>query len=169
MGKRFFAEDVVEETKEAVVEESTPDSHEQFVNLLVDMGLTAEQSEAVHQMALDLIDAGDGAEATEEVVEEVEKVEASRLSRRRRAMARAKANRGGSRGRKNFKSEGREARTLGRLRKQNIELRKQLREFGELPAAKPLRNAPTSETENATKALSGATSRAFDMINNAKK
>jgi adenylate kinase family enzyme len=161
MSKYKFEEEVVEEkVEETTVEESAPDSHETFVNILVDMGLSAEQAEAVHQMAMDLIEASEGeVEVTEEVKEEKieEKIEASRQRRGRR---------GGSRGRKQFNKEGREARMLSRLRRQNIELRKQLREFGQSPATKPLRNAPYGEvTEESNTTMSKATSQAFNMIN----
>ena len=147
-------EEKVEETTE-VKEESTPDSHEAFINLLVDMGLSAEQAEAVHQMAMDLIEASEGEVVEEKVTEEVKeevKVEASRQRR-------------GRRGRRGFKSEGREARKIARLRRQNIELRKQLREFGQSPATKPLRNAPLgNETEESNTTMGKATAQAFNMI-----
>lgn len=161
MSKYKFEEEVVEEkVEETTVEESTPDSHEVFVNLLVDMGLSAEQAEAVHQMAMDLIEASEGeVEVTKEVKEEKieEKIEASRQRRGRR---------GGSRTRRGLSKEGREARMLSRLRRQNIELRKQLREFGQSPATKPLRNAPYGEvTEESNTTMGKATSQAFNMIN----
>ena len=88
MRKYKFEEDVVvEETvEETTTEESAPDSHETFVNLLVDLGLSAEQAEAVHQMAMDLIAASEG-EITEEVsTETTEKVEAARQRRGRRSL-----------------------------------------------------------------------------------
>jgi len=163
MSKYKFEEEVVEEkVEETTVEESAPDSHETFVNILVDMGLSAEQAEAVHQMAMDLIEASEG-EITEEVstetTETTEKVEASRQRHGRRSLRR-------SRGRKQFNKEGREARMLSRLRRQNIELRKQLREFGQSPATKPLRNAPFGEvTEESNTTMGKATSQAFSMIN----
>ena len=162
MSKYKFEEDVVEETvEETTTEESTPDSHETFVNILVEMGLSAEQAEAVHQMAMDLIDASEG-EITEEVsTETTEKVEASRQRRGRRSLRR-------SNGRKEFNKEGREARMLSRLRRQNIELRKQLREFGEQPATRPLRNAPfTDATEDSPSPsnMGKATMQALNMIN----
>jgi hypothetical protein len=160
MSKYKFEEEVVEEkVEETTVEESAPDSHETFVNILVEMGLSAEQAEAVHQMAMDLIEASEG-EITEEVsTETTEKVEASRQRHGRRSLRR-------SRGRKQFNKEGREARMLSRLRRQNIELRKQLREFGQSPATKPLRNAPYGEiTEESNTTMSKATSQAFNMIN----
>tara|TARA_R110001583_G_scaffold10416_6_gene47803 strand:- start:1349 stop:1855 length:507 start_codon:yes stop_codon:yes gene_type:complete len=163
MSKYKFEEEIVEETKveeTTEVEESTPDSHETFVNILVDMGLSAEQAEAVHQMAMDLIEASEGEiEVTEEVKEEKieEKVEASRQRRGRRR---------GSRTRRGLSKEGREARMLSRLRRQNIELRKQLREFGQSPATKPLRNAPFGEeNEESNTTMGKATSQAFNMIN----
>ena len=165
MSKYKFEEDVVEETvEETTTEESTPDSHETFVNILVEMGLSAEQAEAVHQMAMDLIEASEG-EITEEVstetTETTEKVEASRQRRGRRSLRR-------SEGRKEFNKEGREARMLSRLRRQNIELRKQLREFGEQPATRPLRNAPyTDATEDSPSPsnMGKATMQALNMIN----
>jgi len=155
MSKYKFEEEVVEETvEETTVEESAPDSHEAFINILVEMGLSAEQAEAVHQMAMDLIEAGEG-EVTEEVKEETkveEKVEASRQRRGRRS-------------RRGFKSEGREGRKIARLRRQNIELRKQLREFGQSPATKPLRNAPFGEvSEESNTQMGKATAQAFEMI-----
>lgn len=159
MSKYKFEEEVVEEkVEETTVEESAPDSHETFVNILVEMGLSAEQAEAVHQMAMDLIDASEG-EIKEEVKEEKieEKIEASRQRRGRR---------GGSRTRRGLSKEGREARMLSRLRRQNIELRKQLREFGQSPATKPLRNAPYGEvTEESKTNMGKATTAAFNMIN----
>ena len=55
---------------------------------------------------------------------------------------------------------------LVRLRRQNIELRKQLREFGQSPATKPLRNAPFREvTEESKTNMGKATAAAFNMIN----
>jgi hypothetical protein len=162
MSKYKFEEEVVEETvEETTTEESTPDSHETFVNILVEMGLSAEQAEAVHQMAMDLIDASEG-EITEEVsTETTEKVEASRQRRGRRSLRRSER-------RKQFNKEGREARMLSRLRRQNIELRKQLREFGEQPATRPLRNAPyTDATEDSPSPsnMGKATMQALNMIN----
>jgi hypothetical protein len=75
--KRKFEEEAVETPAEEVVEESTPDSHEQFVNLLVEMGLSAEQAEAVHEMAMKLVENG----SSEETQTEETKVEASRQRR----------------------------------------------------------------------------------------
>ena len=177
MRKYKFEEEVVEEvieetTTEENVEDS-PDQREQFISILVDMGLSAEQSEAVHSMAMDLIDAGGSEETTTEVKEEV-KVEASR-QRGRRSDAR------GTR-RSEFASSNRQemseqeekdfsqARATRRLRKQNIELRKQLRELGASPAAPGLRNAPNVQEEKfsatTSKTLGKGTSQALDMINN---
>lgn len=77
--KRRFEEEVVEETTTTTTEESTesaPDSHEQFIAILTEMGLSAEQAEAIHQMAMDLIEST-GAESSGEE----QKVEASRARR----------------------------------------------------------------------------------------
>ena len=168
MSKYKFEEEVVEETiEETTTEESTPDSHETFVNLLVDLGLSAEQAEAVHQMAMDLIEASEGETTTEEVsTETTEKVEASRQRRGRRSLRASQGRR------KEFNKEGREARMLSRLRRQNIELRKQLREFGEQPATKPLRNAPFTEASESSPSqtnMGKATLQALNMIQNQLK
>ena len=173
MRNRKFAEDevVVEETTTETTEESTPDSHDAFVTILVEMGLSAEQAEAIHQMSMDLLEAGTG-ETTEEVsTETTEKVEASRQRRGRRNLSRkpSQARNSGSR-RRGLSEDSREARMVSRLRRQNIELRKQLREFGASPASKPLRNAPQiEEAAKQTTPLTGVTSRAFDMIKNLQK
>ena len=156
-------EEKVEETTEVV--ESAPDSHEAFVNILVDMGLSAEQAEAVHQMAMDLIEAGD-AEVTEEVTEEVKEEEKIEMSRRsRRGMRRGKKKRYGK-SRREMSAEELNDRKIARLRRQNIQLRKQLREFGASPATKPLRNAPHGEiAEDNNTQLGKVTAQAFNMIN----
>ena len=173
MARRKLAEDeVVEETTTEVTEENvegSPDQHDQFVTILVDMGLSAEQAEAVHSMAMDLIDAG------EEVTTE-EKIEASRQRRARRSTrsegGRSEMSREGRSTRRQMSeqdmNEAREQRSLRRLRRQNIELRKQLRELGASPAAPGLRNAPKQEEfkSSASKTLSKGTSAALDMINN---
>lgn len=181
MARRKFEEDVAveEETTTAVTEETVeeaPDQHDQFVTILVDMGLSAEQAEAVHSMAMDLIDAGGSEETTEEVTTE-EKIEASRQRRARRSTrkegGRSEMSRQGRSSRRQM-SEGemkteREQRSMRRLRRQNIELRKQLRELGAAPAAPGLRNAPNTKQENfsaPTKNLNKGTSAALDMINN---
>ena len=166
MARRNFDEVVEEETTvtEEVVKE-TPDLHEQFVYLLVDMGLNAEQAEAVHSMAMDLIDAGD-VEVKEEVKEEV-KVEASRQRRPRSKFSARKSRTELSEAQV---TERRQRRALSRLRRQNIELREQLRELGASPAAAPLRNAPNVKEEkfSATKSMDKHTAQALEMINNFK-
>ena len=173
MRNRKFAEEevVVEETTTETTEESTPDSHDAFVTILVEMGLSAEQAEAIHQMSMDLLEAGTG-ETTEEVsTETTEKVEASRQRRGRRNLSRkpSQARNSGSR-RRGLSEDSREARMVSRLRRQNIELRKQLREFGASPASKPLRNAPqTEEAATKTTPLTGVTNQAFEMIKNLQK
>tara|TARA_R110001599_G_scaffold260328_1_gene460685 strand:- start:2284 stop:2793 length:510 start_codon:yes stop_codon:yes gene_type:complete len=169
MARRKFEEDVVVEEETTVTEETnveeTPDSHEQFVTLLVDLGLNAEQAEAVHQMAMDLIDAG-AAETTEEVKEET-KVEASRQRGRRSKFSARKDRRELTEAQV---SEQRQERSMRRLRRQNIELRQQLRELGASPAATPLRNAPNVKEEkfSATKSIDKHTAQALEMINSYK-
>lgn len=180
MSKYKFEEEVVVEEETTVTEENveeSPDQHDAFVNLLVDMGLSAEQAEAVHSMAMDLIDAGGGEEITEEVKVE-EKVEASRqrrskFARRSRHSNNARSTRPARREMSETeKNEARQHRATRRLRRQNIELRKQLRELGASPAASGLRNAPNMKQENfssaavGTKTLGKSTSQALDMINN---
>lgn len=173
MRNRKFAEDevVVEETTTETYEESTPDIHEKFVTILVEMGLSAEQAEAIHQMSMDLLEAGTG-ETTEEVsTETTEKVEASRQRRGRRDLSRKPSQARNSRSHRGLSEDSREARMVSRLRRQNIELRKQLREFGASPATRPLRNAPSAEVEeSATPTTMGkATSQALAMINKSLK
>ena len=169
MSKYKFEEEVVEEEKveetTEVKEESTPDSHETFINLLVDMGLSAEQAEAVHQMAMDLIEASEGEVVEEEVTEEVKEEEKVEMSRRsRRGMRNGKKKRY-SKSRREMSSEELSDRKIARLRRQNIELRKQLREFGQSPATKPLRNAPFGDvTEEGNTTMGKATAQAFNMI-----
>ena len=167
MSKYKFEEEVVEEKVEEtteVKEESTPDSHEAFINLLVDMGLSAEQAEAVHQMAMDLIEASEGEVVEEKVTEEVKKEEKVEMSRRsRRGMRKGKKRY--SKSRREMSSEDLSDRKIARLRRQNIELRKQLREFGQSPATKPLRNAPFGEvSEESNTTMGKATAQAFNMI-----
>tara|TARA_R110002110_G_scaffold372228_4_gene582296 strand:+ start:754 stop:1266 length:513 start_codon:yes stop_codon:yes gene_type:complete len=169
--KRKFEEETVETPVEEVQEESTPDSHEQFINILVDMGLSAEQAEAVHEMAMNLAQG-----SSEEVTEET-KVEASRS--RREEFARRKKRRGYSRRKMSEeRGEGRPARRtemsreemrMRRLSRQNRMLRQQLQELGQQPAANPVRNRPQAKAEQPTISAEGtAKSRVFgyfkDMI-----
>tara|TARA_R100000900_G_scaffold134437_2_gene111691 strand:- start:6658 stop:7185 length:528 start_codon:yes stop_codon:yes gene_type:complete len=169
MSKYKFEEEVVEEEKveetTEVKEESAPDSHEAFVNILVDMGLSAEQAEAVHQMAMDLIEASEGEVVEEKVTEEVKEEEKVEMSRRsRRGMRKGKKRY--SKSRREMSSEELSDRKIARLRRQNIELRKQLREFGQSPATKPLRNAPfgNSEEDSTQHTMGKKASQAFNMI-----
>lgn len=169
--KRSFEEEVVEET--TVTEESTestPDSHEQFVTLLTEMGLSAEQAEAVHQMAMDLVENASGDPG-------VEKVEASRVKRggysrggsrrmgrgaragesrmghsrpsRRRGMSadrRPTRNQRPSRGGRREMSGNDMGRQLRQQRRAIRELRQQITELsqqlGHQPGAAPLNTAP---------------------------
>jgi hypothetical protein len=164
MKRRKFEEEVVEEsttTTEETTEESAPDSHDQFIAILTEMGLSAEQAEAIHQMAMDLI------ETAPEGSGEEQKVEASRMRRRsyssgradrmgrhggrrrmgrgasrrgmgtsrRRGMSRIEAERGGRR----MLSSDRMERQLRRQRREIRELRAQLRELGAQPGANNVR------------------------------
>ena len=171
MRNRKFAEDEVVVEEETTVTEETveesPDSHDQFVSILVDMGLSAEQAEAVHTMAMDLIDAGEGEEITEEVSEEV-KVEASRQRRNRRSQ-RAEFSRGRSQRpmRRELSATDKMEQRLNRLERSNRALRSQLREFGAAPATRGVRTAPTQLSESKVKPnLSAPTAAALEMINN---
>lgn len=161
---RKFEEEVKDQTEETtteevVEEESTPDSHEQFVNILTEMGLSADQAEAVHQMAMDLVNAGGKQEETTQT-------EMSR-ARRRRAMARRRANmsrrpargqrsefsgrrpvRGEVRGRRDFgTTDNRTQMMLRRQRREIMELKRQLKEFGAQPAARPERTRGEFNTQ----------------------
>jgi len=171
MRNRKFAEDEVVVEEETTVTEETveesPDSHDQFVSILVDMGLSAEQAEAVHTMAMDLIDAGEGEEITEEVSEEV-KVEASRQRRNRRSQ-RAEFSRGRSQRpmRRELSATDKMEQRLNRLERSNRALRSQLREFGAAPATRGVRTAPTQLSESKVKPnLTAPTAAALEMINN---
>lgn len=179
MNRRKFEEEVVEETTTETVSEG-PDTHEQFVTILVDMGLSAEQAEAVHSMAMDLISAGDGetTETTETVSEET-KVEARRARRgmgKRRKYARRRGMSEQPRGRK-FGSDDvsekleRMERRMRRLSRQNRELREELSRNGARPAAQPLRNAPVGQEESALpyNSLDTRTQAALNMINKIAK
>lgn len=157
--RRRFEE---EPTKEAEVAEATteeseaPDSHEQFVSILVEMGLSAEQAEAVHQMAMDLVNAGQEP-ATEEAKTEMSRRRARRaLSRgygrprrpRREEMGRRelsarpmRSGRPAPRSRQEL-SQQRTQVMLRRQRQRIVELEAQLAQLGQAPAARPLSNAP---------------------------
>jgi hypothetical protein len=159
-------EETMEEHDEVT---ESPNSHEQFVNLLVDMGLSAEQAEAVHEMAMELADAGNGETEAKEEVKEDNKVETSRQRRPRRAMRRrGEFNRNERPQRRELSKEEQMERRMRRLSRQNREMRKQLREFGATPAARPLRNAPgvSQEQTKSVKHLPASTQAALDYINN---
>lgn len=181
MSRRKFEEEVVEETTTESTETVSegPDTHEQFVSILVDMGLSAEQAEAVHSMAMDLINAGEG-EVTEttEVTEET-KIEARRARSaaraRRSEYSRSESPRAERRGDRNVgrrlmsrnEQVERMERRLTRLSRQNRELRSRLEEFGQRPAARPLNNRPHHEAPTAgTQPLAGKAGEALAMIQN---
>ena len=167
------------ETSETTTEESAPDSQSQFVQLLTDMGLSAEQAEAVFQMAQDLVNAGGG--------EQPQKTEASRL-RREREFQRARRERQLSRerrfrreermpqSRRELSREGRrgsEGRTdlsanvIRRQRATIVELRKQLAQMGAAPAAQKLSRAPQGRNAQVAIPQEGdAKSRVFAALKN---
>jgi type II secretory pathway component HofQ len=167
------------ETSETTTEESAPDSQSQFVQLLTDMGLSAEQAEAVFQMAQDLVNAGGG--------EQPQKTEASRL-RREREFQRARRERQLSRerrfrreermpqSRRELSREGRrgsEGRTdlsanvIRRQRATIVELRKQLAQMGAAPAAQKLSRAPQGRNAQVAIPQDGdAKSRVFAALKN---
>jgi hypothetical protein len=110
MFKRKFEE-------EAAPAEAAPatDPATALVEALTAMGLSAEQAEAVHQMAMDLI----AAEPAEAPAEEATAVEASR---QRRRMGRGRRSRMSSRGRSRMFARGRSrfSRTARPLRRRAI-------------------------------------------------
>lgn len=184
---RNFAEEeeVVEETTETV-EEGAPDAHGQFVQLLEDMGLSAEQAEAIHQMAMDLVN-----NAPEEGGNEGERVEASRHGRRRTYSGRPGRKRMGMKpkrrgmsaegrdrmergprgrrdfGRREFSDIERLERTVARQRRQLSKMREQLEQMGQRPGATKLSTAPNVNTQALSPgvgAAGDAKSRVFEMM-----
>lgn len=174
---RKFEEEVKDQTTDTTTEEggeeSTPDSHEQFVNILTEMGLSADQAEAVHQMAMDLVNAGGAQEGD---------AQETQMARARRRAAMSRRARGARSPRREFsrgvaRGESRGARPMGRrfsesprgrrplsarsrqmgasnmeaqLRRQRreiVELKRQLREFGAQPAARPARARENFNTQ----------------------
>ena len=89
--KRRFADEAAADAPapaaETTTEESAPDSQTQFVQLLTDMGLSAEQAEAVYQMAQDLVNAG-GAEQPAKT--EASRIRRARMARRERMLNRSR-------------------------------------------------------------------------------
>lgn len=165
--KRKFEEEAVETPAEEVVEESTPDSHEQFINILVEMGLSAEQAEAVHEMAMKLVENG----SSEETTTEETKVEASRqrraefARRKRRGYARRGRKMSEERAPRGRREMSREERRMRRLARENRMLRQQLSELGQQPASQPLRNRPEAKAAQPTIQAGGsAKSRVFDYF-----
>lgn len=188
--------DTATTTEEGGEEESTPDSHEQFINILVEMGLSADQAEAVHQMAMDLVNAGGKQEG------EATPTEMSRL-RRRRAMARRRARAGVqerefSRGRRRpsgrreftrgerprgrefgrsrrpvrgeFGQDNRTAIMLRRQQREIVELKRQLQELGAQPAARPERVRGEFQAQSQTMPNTGKIlDRVQSFLSNSKK
>jgi len=186
--RRRFDEEVVEETTQEVAEEGTPDTHENFITLLTEMGLSAEQAEAIHQMAMDLIGSTQEAAAPSDGAE---KVEASRQRRGysrsgRKSMGRGTSRRRGmsrsfsqarperrsrvARGR-NFQSDevARMQKTIDRQRRELSRLRREVEGQSKAPGAGPLETAPTQNFSAPTQAPQGGSikSRVFEMMKTA--
>ena len=147
-------------TEEGGEEGSTPDTHEQFINILVEMGLSADQAEAVHQMAMDLVNAG-GKQESEAPATEMSRSRGRNFERSRDYRGRSRSrefNRGfesrqfrSERG--EFREDRREVRgrrfsqinememrvMLRRQSRQIMELQRQLQELSAQPAARPER------------------------------
>lgn len=126
--------------EEVAVEETTSDPKATIVAALTEMGLSAEQAEAVYQTAADLV-------AAEPAVEE--KVEASRERRTRHArreMSRRPGSR--SRGRREMSRRpnrtrlSREDRAAASLRREVRMLKKQMEQLGGVPAEGPQKRNP---------------------------
>jgi hypothetical protein len=153
------AEATTDTTAEGGEEASTPDAHEQFINILVEMGLSADQAEAVHQMAMDLVNAG-GKEETPATEMSAHRRRALRAANRRREMGRDNretevrqpkrrpmrtefgsdrpARRPQREDRREFGAERMEV-MMRRQRREIMELKRQLMELGAQPAARPER------------------------------
>lgn len=171
--KRRFEEEVVEDTTTVTEEttESAPDSHEQFITILTEMGLSAEQAEAIHQMAMDLIE-NSPAESGEEVKVEASRTRRSGYSRggsrrmghgssrpgsrrmgsspRRRMSSERDIERGPRRSRRSparrhDMGEQRMMRQLRRQRREISALKQQLTELGAQPGAGKVNTAPKTE------------------------
>jgi len=193
--KKHFAEEeeVVEETTtEETVEEGGPDAHGQFVQLLEDMGLSAEQAEAIHQMAMDLVN-----NAPAEGSNEGERVEASRARRRNYSGRSGRSGRpgrskmGGSRrrgmsrserpvgrrefsrnlgGRREFSDVERLERTVARQRRQLAKMQEQLEGMGQRPGSDRLNSAPNvnlTQQAQFTAPQGSVKARVFEMMKSA--
>jgi len=193
--RRNFEETAPEATAETseTTEESAPDSQSQFVQLLVDMGLSADQAEAVFQMAQDLVNAGGASEPQKTEASRMRRAQrmsrksgfyasrersfrreglASRernfsreelMARRERRAARPTRERG-------FSSQGRtdmSAQVIRRQRATIVELRKQLAQMGAAPAAQKLSRRPQGRNAQVAIPQEGdAKSRVFAALKN---
>ena len=180
MFKRKFEE-------EAAPAEAAPatDPATALVEALTAMGLSAEQAEAVHQMAMDLIEAAP-AEAPAEG--EATAVEASR-QRRKRGMGyggkRKRMSRGRSRsrmsrrGRSQFSTDrparsrraemSREERTIARQRRQIAKMKRELSAMGKAPAAQKLSANPHTTSPVALGALKAEGASVKERVSNMMK
>jgi len=194
--KRRFEEETADApapAAETTTEESAPDSQTQFVQLLTDMGLSADQAEAVYQMAQDLVNAG-GAEQPAKT--EASRIRQARMARRERMLY-------GTNGRAQFSRQetlrdrrmaersrefsredrptrqarparfAREERTdlasrvISRQRQQIQQLRQELAAMGKRPDAQKLSRAPQVANRNVSIPTEGSVKdRVFNTLKN---
>ena len=170
MFKRKFEE-------EAAPAEAAPaaDPATALVEALTAMGLNAEQAEAVHQMAMDLVEAAP-AEAPAEATEvEASRQRKSRMGRGRRSRysrmsreqrAEFRKERRARRGRTERTEMSRERNTIARQRRQIALMRKQLEELGSAPAAQKLSANPHKNAPVATGALQAEGNSVKERVSN---
>lgn len=178
MFKRKFEE-------EAAPAEAAPaaDPATALVEALTAMGLNAEQAEAVHQMAMDLVSAAP-AEAPAEATEvEASRQRKSRMGRGRRSKmgrgrrsrysrmsredrAEFRKRRSARKGRTERTEMSGERNTIARQRRQIALMRKQLEELGSAPAAQKLSAAPNKTAPVASGALQAEGNSVKERVSN---
>lgn len=194
--KRRFADEAAADAPAPAAEtteESAPDSQTQFVQLLTDMGLSAEQAEAVYQMAQDLVNAG-GAEQPAKT--EASRIRRARMARRERMLNRSRGLYGNAEERR-FSTERRPlrerrfdraerpvraarperfarqertdlaSRVISRQRQQINQLRQELAAMGKRPDAQKLSRAPQVANKNISIPTEGSVKeRVFNSLKN---
>ena len=195
--KRRFADEAAADAPapaaETTTEESAPDSQTQFVQLLTDMGLSADQAEAVYQMAQDLVNAG-GAEQPAKT--EASRIRRARMARRERMLNRSRGLYGNAEERR-FSTERRplrerrfdraerpvrearparfarqertdlSSRVISRQRQQIQQLRQELAAMGKRPDAQKLSRAPQVANQNISIPTEGSVKdRVFNSLKN---
>ena len=179
MFKRKFEE-------EAAPAEAAPatDPATALVEALTAMGLSAEQAEAVHQMAMDLIESA----PAEAPAEEATAVEASRQrgrarmsrGRKSRMSGRGSRSRMSSRGRSRFSAErretrgrraemSREERQIARQRRQIAKMKREMNAMGKAPAAQKLSANPYKANPIALGSLKAEGSSVKERVSNMMK